>query len=67
MISTRLRVVAVFLVFFAFALVLSTPTPRDVELAKRSSGDEVLAILTTMKQATDRILPQISASCLLSL
>jgi len=60
MISTRLRVVAVFLVFFAFALVLSTPTPRD-ELAKRSNGDDVLSILTTIKSATDTILPKIDA------
>ena len=52
--------VAVFALFCAFALVtISTPAPKDVALSKRSNGDDVLAILTTVKSDTDNVLPQI--------
>lgn len=62
MISVRLRVVAVFLLFCAFVLVISTPTPKDVELSKRSTGDDVLSILASVKLVTDTVLPQIGMS-----
>jgi len=59
MISPRLQVVAIFMAFFAFALVISTPTPKDLALSKRSDGNDVLAILTKIKLDTDTILPKL--------
>jgi hypothetical protein len=65
MISSRLRLVALFFLFCAFALVISTPTPKDVVL-KRSTGDDILSILTTIKVDIDVILPELGTSNLLS-
>jgi hypothetical protein len=57
MISARL--IAFFVVCFAFALVLSTPTPNDVSLYKRSDSDAVLAILVTVKNDIAKTIPKI--------
>jgi hypothetical protein len=67
MISSRFRIVAFFFLFCAFALVLSTPTPKDLTLYKRSTGSDVLAILTTVQLSTNSVLPKIGMSTFLSL
>ena len=55
MISARLF--AFLVVCFAFAVVLSTPTPQDVVKRTGSDSTAVLAILTTVKTDVANYLP----------
>jgi len=56
-----IRLFSFFVVCFAFALVLSTPTPDAVKLYKRSDSTAILDILQTIQTDISSILPQLDS------